>query len=118
MTRDSQHVTLPGLDIKQVREFSRLLARGFEPSLAGSQIGLGPNEAATLAGTTGVRRQVQEMKRLDNTKPLPDMTHAAKRKCLMCRNTFNSEGRGHRVCDSCKKSDRWKNGTQEMAVMT
>lgn len=32
------------------------------------------------------------------------------RPCLRCRTPFVSSGRGHRICDSCKKTADWKSG--------
>lgn|GEM_PF-1721176 len=33
------------------------------------------------------------------------------RPCLSCKNLFYSEGRGNRICDSCKSTSRWKSGS-------
>jgi len=58
-------------------------------------------------------------------RPLPGVTHrvdfsrpksngaAARRTCLRCRQTFNSEHTGNRVCTPCKGSDDWKRGAMD-----
>ena len=47
-----------------------------------------------------------------NQKPAPDRIYEAKkRKCLMCRDDFNSTWPGERVCRSCKLKPAWREGT-------
>jgi hypothetical protein len=35
------------------------------------------------------------------------------RKCLRCRDTFDSEWAGERICPRCKSSQAWKSGSYE-----
>ena len=34
-----------------------------------------------------------------------------RRRCLMCRQAFTSDGAGHRVCKTCKATPAWRAGT-------
>ena len=45
----------------------------------------------TKSGTRGFERR--------------DLRNAQDRKCLCCGHSFKSEGKHHRVCDSCKQSE-------------
>jgi predicted RNA-binding Zn-ribbon protein involved in translation (DUF1610 family) len=50
-------------------------------------------------------------RRTDTKKPEPDRAPVKKkRKCLMCRNEFNSNHIGERVCPSCKETSVWRSG--------
>ncbi len=45
------------------------------------------------------------------SKPEPERVHVAKtRKCLKCREPFESEWSGERVCKHCKSLDSWRDG--------
>lgn len=45
------------------------------------------------------------------SKPKPDKPAKTKpRKCLMCRETFVSEGPHHRICQKCKGSQAYRDG--------
>ena len=35
------------------------------------------------------------------------------RNCLRCRKSFNSDGPGNRICDTCKGSQDWQSGTDD-----
>ncbi len=46
-----------------------------------------------------------------NSKPKPERTYIAKtRRCLKCREPFESEWAGERVCVRCKGSSSWREG--------
>ncbi len=46
-----------------------------------------------------------------NTKPEPERVYEEKtRRCLMCREPFESSWAGERVCRRCKSSGSWRNG--------
>ena len=41
-------------------------------------------------------------------KPEPEIVHEKReRPCLSCRRTFTSEWFGNRICDQCKKMERY-----------
>ena len=45
----------------------------------------------------------------NNQKPQPDRVYEVKvRKCLMCRDTFESAWPGERVCPKCKQTNLWR----------
>ena len=45
----------------------------------------------------------------NNQKPRPDRIYAAKsRRCLMCRDHFESTWPGERVCSKCKQTNLWR----------
>jgi hypothetical protein len=45
------------------------------------------------------------------SRPKPERTFEAKRRpCLMCRQEFQSEWPGHRVCGGCKQTEAWASG--------
>ena len=47
-----------------------------------------------------------------NAKPKPERIYVAKtRPCLNCREPFESEWSGERVCKHCKSLDSWREGT-------
>ena len=51
------------------------------------------------------------------SKPEPERVHVAKtRKCLKCREPFESEWSGERVCKHCKSLNSWREGTTSMPV--
>ena len=39
-----------------------------------------------------------------------------RRSCLMCREGFESEGAHNRVCDRCKASRTWREGSLDYAA--
>lgn len=41
----------------------------------------------------------------------PEGRRARARDCLMCRTTFSSQGPHNRVCDRCKHSQAWREGS-------
>jgi hypothetical protein len=45
----------------------------------------------------------------NNQKPQPDRVYEVKvRKCLMCRDSFESAWPGERVCSKCKQTNLWR----------
>ena len=45
----------------------------------------------------------------EDLEPVPERTYVAKtRPCLRCREPFESEWAGERVCGRCKRRDRWR----------
>jgi hypothetical protein len=51
------------------------------------------------------------------SKPEPERTCAAKtRRCLKCREPFDSEWSGERVCKHCKSLNSWREGTTSTPV--
>lgn len=51
------------------------------------------------------------MKHAAVTKPHPAETHRPKlRRCLMCRDRFESSWPGERVCKRCKSTVAWREG--------
>ncbi len=51
------------------------------------------------------------------SKPIPERVHVAKtRKCLNCREPFESEWSGERVCKHCKSLDSWREATTSAGV--
>lgn len=118
MTTAIDCAKIPGVRDQDVRTFCRLVARGFDPELAGSQIALGPNESLELMRRPSIRRAVQDYRRLNNEKPKPETNprHHKKRKCLMCGEKFMSHDFGERVCTGCKKTRAWRGATPDMSV--
>ncbi len=46
------------------------------------------------------------------SKPVSERVHVAKtRQCLKCREPFESEWSGERVCKHCKSLDSWREAT-------
>ena len=51
------------------------------------------------------------MKNATLSKPRPSEPQAVKlRRCLMCRDRFESSGPGERVCKRCKSTAAWREG--------
>ena len=52
------------------------------------------------------------MKKHRHSKPAPTPVPGARkaRRCLMCRNPFESEWVGERVCRRCKDTSAWREG--------
>ncbi|HMA15915.1 MAG: hypothetical protein ACM35H_11750 [Bacteroidota bacterium] len=51
------------------------------------------------------------MKHAAVTKPHPAESHPPKsRRCLMCRDRFESSWPGERVCKRCKSTAAWREG--------
>lgn len=48
-----------------------------------------------------------------NTYRIPNKLKRAFRKCLCCKEEFNSEGAHHRICDRCKSLNKSKNSSLE-----
>ena len=44
------------------------------------------------------------------TKPAVAPTQCQVRRCLRCRESFESEGTHHRICNRCKASRSWREG--------
>jgi hypothetical protein len=103
-------LSVAGLTDRTVREFCRLVGSGFDAELAGSQIGLGPNEARALVEKRTVRAAINEYERRDSRKPAPRADKIKKRSCLMCKDTFTSHDYGERICGSCRRSAAWRSG--------
>ena len=52
-----------------------------------------------------------------HSKPKPERVRMAKtRQCLKCREAFESEWSGERVCKHCKSLDSWREGTTSTPV--
>jgi len=48
----------------------------------------------------------------DDLDPMPERIYITKtRSCLKCREPFESEWSGERVCRRCKGRDSWRGGT-------
>jgi hypothetical protein len=49
---------------------------------------------------------------MSDSKPEPDCVYEEKsRRCLMCREAFQSSWAGDRVCKRCKHSNGWRNSS-------
>jgi hypothetical protein len=46
----------------------------------------------------------------DDTSTLRPSDLPRKRKCLMCKEDFQSEWSGERICQKCKKTAAWRSG--------
>ena len=46
----------------------------------------------------------------DDPKPGPRGRRTEARKCLMCRETFRSDGAHNRICPKCKLTRTWRSG--------
>ena len=60
-----------------------------------------------------LQRSIMESKvsksKENNQKPQPDKVYEVKvRKCLMCRDSFESAWPGERVCPKCKQTNLWR----------
>lgn len=66
---------------------------------------------AALPGRTvyAIRGRAAKM-RLGKPKDAPPRPKTTCRPCLVCGKPFASEGIGHRVCDTCKKTANWRTG--------
>ncbi|MBL6957878.1 MAG: hypothetical protein ISR52_02785 [Rhodospirillales bacterium] len=50
-------------------------------------------------------------KKTDTSKPkMQAAANSGSRKCLMCGETFDSEGSHNRVCKRCKGTQAWREG--------
>lgn len=56
-----------------------------------------------------MRREADQRKREQKTKPKPDHVEK-KRKCLGCQRPFRSRSFGERLCAPCKRGRAWKSG--------
>ena len=43
-------------------------------------------------------------------KPAVELSGNRTRRCLRCREDFDSEGAHHRICNRCKASRSWRQG--------
>ncbi len=56
-----------------------------------------------------IRESAVSKSKENNQKPQPDRVYEVKvRKCLMCRDTFESAWPGERVCPKCKQTNLWR----------
>ncbi len=46
-------------------------------------------------------------------RPGPKRRGGQPRKCLMCRETFSSEGAHNRICPKCKLTRTWRESTPD-----
>ena len=47
----------------------------------------------------------------DPVESLPAISRPQRRNCLRCREVFDSEWSGERICSRCKSSTAWRSGT-------
>ena len=50
------------------------------------------------------------------SRPRPDMSDAAMRKCLNCDREFPSDWRGNRICKKCKTYRGWGEGVGDVTA--
>lgn len=50
------------------------------------------------------------MKQATLSKPRPEPQEVKHRRCLMCRDRFESSWPGERVCKRCKSTVTWREG--------
>ncbi len=66
-------------------------------------------EIARKTGFSSYRIEMLLGLRVKDTKPVSEAP-TKRRDCLMCGAEFLSEGPGHRVCQTCKGTSRWRGG--------
>lgn len=50
------------------------------------------------------------MTRRKYQKPIDQPRKSVRRRCLMCHQTFQSDGAHNRICKKCKSTQAWRDG--------